>query len=177
MLLLNIWGGSRPSSCIRFCGVKSMRELRRDRPGTPPPGWSVPAWGPGTRCGPPLSLCVEGWGLGGDRRPPRAHRASPLPQFASTARTSSSRCTPPRGSPGTPCVRTIGATATGGPPARTWATGECGPTAETREGSPPSLPGRPGTPTLGQWSPAQGWPGKPAGAHCVPPSPAPSCLW
>lgn len=76
---------------------------------------------------PPLSLCVEGWGLGGDGRPPGTHRASLPLQFASTARTSSSRCTLPRGSPGTLCVRTTGATATGGPPARTWATGECGP--------------------------------------------------
>ena len=48
----------------------------------------------------------------------------PFLQFASMDRTSSFRCTQHRGSPGTLCARTTGVRATGGRPARTWATGE-----------------------------------------------------
>ena len=114
-------------------------------------------------------LCGGGGGARvASGRPPESHGASPSLQCASTDRTSSSRCIRPRGSRGTPCVRMTGARATEGPRARTWATGEYGPTTEA-EGrfSPPS--------PEGPLAPSQSWSGKPAGAHRIPlpPSPAP----
>lgn len=81
----------------------------------------------GTQCGHLGAFVWRAGGRGCVWTASRNSQTSPLLQFASTARTSSSRCTRPRGSPGTLCVRTTGMTATGGPRARTWATGECGP--------------------------------------------------
>lgn len=114
------------NTCFQFFGVKSTFYRRKNRFAASLV-WGRCSWGRGNLGPPPPEpWCPGAGGFQSKWNDPGDSRNLSLLQFACMDRTSSSRCTRLRGSPGTPCVKTTGARATGGPHAVTWAMGEFG---------------------------------------------------